>query len=284
MKSKILMFIFTITFMSCITYLGVYYLKTVQGEKAYAQLADMVASEDELMATMTPSPTPEMTIAPVVSVISGAAITTNATPTAFPTPYVEPEVLDKYKELYEMNSDLAGWMKIDGTIIDYPVVLKDNEFYLRRNFYKEDATAGCLFIDEKCSIIPERTTNVMIYGHNMRAGTMFADLHKYKEKSFYEENKYIQFDTIYETATYQIVSVFLSQVFNSNDQVFKFYKFVNAETEQEYYDFAYNIKSLQMYDTGVEINYGDDLLTLITCSPHLEEKKGRLVVVAKRIR
>ncbi len=282
MRSKVFLFIFTITFMACINYLGIYYLKSVQAEKAYDRLAQMVAlgeDEDESEPTLTPTPSPSPT--PVVTKEPEATQEPTLSPT--PTPYVEPEVLDKYKDLYDLNNDLAGWLKIPGTVIDYPVVLKDNEFYLRRNFYGEDETAGCLFIDEHCSIVPERTTNVMIYGHNMHAGTMFADLHKFKDQSFFEENRYIYFDTIYEEAKYEIVAVFLSQVFNSDDQVFKFYRFIDAETQEDYDYFADNIKELALYDTGVSIEYGDEILTLVTCSPHLEEKKGRLVVVAKRI-
>ncbi len=277
-----MLFIFTITLMACINYLGIYYLKNVQAQKSYDRLADMIAlGSQERSVTPVQTLTPTPSEVPVITELPKATIGPTATPT--PTPYVEPVVLEKYQALYELNNDLAGWIKIPGTVIDYPVVLKDNEFYLRRNFYGEDETAGCLFIDEHCTIVPERTTNVMIYGHNMHAGTMFADLHKYKEQSFFEENRYIYFDTIYEEATYEISAVFLSQVFNSDDQVFKFYRFIDAETEEEFNYFADNVKELALYDTGVSLTYGDDILTLITCSPHLEEKKGRLVVVAKRI-
>lgn len=301
MRDRIILFICAIVFMSCTTYLGSYYLQTRQSQKSYKDLAELIGeTEPESLtsvlmlteaAAITPTKAPVMKdtddtaeVSPEILPITptpGASELLTATPT--PTPYAEPEILSKYQVLYDLNPDLIGWISIGGTVIDYPVVLKDNEYYLRRDFYGKDATAGCLFIDEKCTVVPERSTNIMINGHNMRAGTMFADLHKYKEEDFWKTHRYIRFDTIYEEATYEIVSVFLSQVYRSTDKVFKFYQFVNAENNMEFSSFIQNINQLELYDTGIKPEYGDELLTLITCSSHVEDKLGRLVVVARKI-
>ena len=97
-------------------------------------------------------------------------------------------VIGKYVDLYEANSDIIGWITVDGTKIDYPVMQTqdDPEFYLRRNFQKEHATAGVPFMDASSDIFVP-TSNFLIYGHNMKNGTMFHDMLKYKDKSFYQE-------------------------------------------------------------------------------------------------
>lgn len=110
---------------------------------------------------------------------------------------------------------------------------------------------------------------------------MFGDLDNYREKSFYEKHSLISFDTLYEERTYEIISVFLSQVYDEDEDIFKYYYFYDAKNEQEFDDFYENIKRLALYDTGVGAEYGDTFLTLSTCAYHVED--GRLVVVAKRL-
>lgn len=109
---------------------------------------------------------------------------------------------------------------------------------------------------------------------------MFGDLDLYLKESFYKEHPSISFDTLYEERTYEIVAVFRSQVYNTDDDVFKYYQFYEADTQEEFEDFYGNIKELSLYDTGVEAKYGDTFLTLSTCAYHVPD--GRLVVVAKR--
>lgn len=87
-------------------------------------------------------------------------------------------------------------------------------------------------------------------------------------------------DTLYEERTYEIVAVFRSQVYREGDDVFKYYQFYEADTQEEFEDFYSSIKERSLYDTGVEAEYGDTFLTLSTCAYHVED--GRLVVVAKQ--
>lgn len=192
-----------------------------------------------------------------------------------------PDVLDEYKTLFEKNKKLIGWLKIDDTIIDYPVMqTADNKYYLDHNFNQEYDKNGSLFLDCSCSVYP-RSTNLIIYGHHMKSGQMFGQLQKYARESYYEKHKEIQFDTIYEKGTYEVMYVFRSQVYNEDDLVFKYYQFINANSGTEFQSYMEEMKKLSLYDTGVTAGFGDSLLTLSTCDN--SQKDGRFVVVAKKI-
>ncbi len=192
----------------------------------------------------------------------------------------EPAMLDKYVELYAENNDLAGWLSIAGMKIDYPVMQnKDNEYYLHRDFYGNDSKYGCLYVRARADL--DTGTNFIVYGHNMKDGAMFGDLDAYLAKSFYEEHSLISFHTLYEERVYEIIAVFRSQVYNTDDDVFKYYQFYEADTQEDFDSFYNNIKELSLYDTGVEARFGDTFLTLSTCAYHV--KDGRFVVVAKRV-
>jgi len=193
------------------------------------------------------------------------------------------EILPQYRELYNENPDLIGWVKIDGTPLDYPVMqnLSDGEYYLHRNFKKEYDYSGLPFLYIDCDI-NKPSTNLIIYGHNMKSDAMFSSLIKYTDKNYYLEHLVIRFDSLYEEAEYQIIAVVLSKVYRKSDNVFKFYKFIQAETEEEFNEFIDNMKQLSVYDTGISAAFGDQLLTLVTCSYHTEN--GRLAVLAKKIK
>jgi sortase B len=227
-------------------------------------------AEEEPVKTFEPSPTIEETAAPS------------------PSPFV---MLPQMKELYDKNSDLAGWIKIEGAegdekpVIDYPVMYtpNDGEFYLYKTFEKkQDPTKkGNLFIDKNCTIDP-RSTNLIIHGHNMKNGTMFHNLIEYKKEDFYKEHPAFSYTTLYEEQEYQIVSVFLSRVYKKSDDVFKFYQFYNAETKEEFDYFVKNIKEMELYETGVTPEFGDELITLTTCE--YSQSEGRIVVVGRRVK
>lgn len=189
-------------------------------------------------------------------------------------------IMDRYASLYEENHDLAGWLTIDGMVIDYPVMqCEDDEYYLHHDFYGNDSKYGCLYVRGMADIHTPGT-NFVIYGHNMKDGAMFGDLDLYKEERFYREHPTISFDTLYEERSYEIVAVFLSQVYGPEEDVFKYYQFYQADTQEEFDYFYDNIKELSLYDTGVTAEFGDTFLTLSTCAYHVQD--GRLAVVAKR--
>ena len=194
---------------------------------------------------------------------------------------IVPDVLDDYKTLYTLNQNLIGWVKIDDTYIDYPVLqTTNNEYYLDHNFDQEQDKNGSIFLDKDCMVLP-RSTNLIIYGHHMRSGRMFGQLNKYSSQSFYEDHKYIQFDTIYEKGTYEVMYVFRSKIYEESEIVFKYYQFIDAASELEFNSYMREMAAMSLYDTGVTAEYGDELLTLSTCDYYTDD--GRFVVVAKRI-
>ncbi|WP_342756171.1 class B sortase [Kineothrix sedimenti] len=192
-----------------------------------------------------------------------------------------PDVLAKYKTLYNKNKKLIGWLKIDDTIIDYPVMqTSNNEYYLTYNFNQEYDKNGSIFMDYQCEAFP-RSQNLILYGHHMKSGKMFGDLEKYVKESYYKEHSVIQFDTIYEKGTYQIMYVFRAKVLKENDVSFKYYQFINANSVEEFNSYMKEMAEMSLYDTGVTAEYGDELLTLSTCDN--SQTDGRFAVVAKRI-
>ena len=194
---------------------------------------------------------------------------------------VIPDILPEYELIHQKNQKLIGWVKIDDTIIDYPVMQTvNNEYYLDHNFNQEEDRNGCIFMDYQCDVV-RGCDNIILYGHHMKSGKMFGTLNKYSKESYYEEHPTIQFDTIYEKGTYQVMYVFRSKVYSEEEVTFKYYQFINAASEMEFDSAMNEMAALSLYDTGVTAAYGDKLLTLSTCD--YQEKKGRFVVVAKKI-
>jgi len=194
----------------------------------------------------------------------------------------EPEVLEDYKTLLNMNKDLIGWLKIADINIDYPVMqTNDNNYYLDHNFDKKYDKNGCLFLDYQCDVI-NRNMNLIIYGHNMQSGKMFGNLSKYSNEEYYKEHPKFEFDTIYEKGAYEIVYVFRSKIYNEDVVVFKYYQFLDAQSEQEFNSNMAEMAKLSLYDTGITPEYGDELLTLSTCD--YQENNGRFVIVARKIK
>lgn len=206
-----------------------------------------------------------------------------------------PVILPQYQELYEQNQDLIGWLRIEGTNIDYPVMQtpQDEEYYLRRDFYGEENRNGCLIMDTDSNVGvgdweheyqngSAPSTNLIIHGHTMKSGEMFGNLNLYEDEAYGLAHNIICFDSLYEQREYELIAVFYSQVFYENQDVFKYYKFFQADTQEEFDDWYHNIKQLSLYDTNVTAGFGDEFITLSCCSYHVED--GRFVVVAKRIR
>lgn len=187
-----------------------------------------------------------------------------------------------YADSFLANKDMAAWLQIPGTGIDYPVMWtpEDETYYLYRAFDGSENKNGCLLLDTDSCLDP-LTTNLIIHGHNMKSGAMFGNLTDYEDPDYYENHKNIILYTRECRRNYEVIAVFRSQVYRKTDQVFKFYKFFQADTREEFDDFYNNIKQLSQYDTGVTAEFGDHFLTLSTCVYHVEQ--GRFVVVAKEV-
>ena len=191
----------------------------------------------------------------------------------------EPEILTQYASLYEQNPDLFGWICIEDTVLDYPVMHTpdDPEKYLHLSFAGESSTAGTPFMDAKCGIDSD---NYIIYGHNMKDGTMFREILQYADKGYWQEHPVIRFDTLYEQGEYEVLAAFYDRVYYADENCFKFYRFIKAADKADYDNAIQNYKEKSLYDTGVTAEYGDKLITLVTCSYH--EENGRFVVVARQ--
>ena len=191
------------------------------------------------------------------------------------------EVLPKYKDVYKLNHDMAGWIYISNTKINYPVMLTTSEpdYYLHRDFYGDYSKSGTPFIGGGCDA---ESDCFIIYGHNMKNDEMFGMLDCYEDKGFCDENSVICFDTIYEERQYKIFAVFKTQIGADSALGFDYYNYAGDMTQEDFDDFIECINSLKLYDTGIRAEYGEQIMLLSTCSYHT--KNGRLVVAAKRIR
>jgi sortase B len=189
------------------------------------------------------------------------------------------DVSEGVLSLKNENPDFIGWIQIEGTNINHPVMYRpdDVDYYLHRDFYGKYSKSGTPYVAEQCDV--QKSDNVIIYGHNMNSGSVFADLNKYKAKDYFTKHPTIQFDTIYEKNSYQILAVFVTSVYQEN--TFPYYAFTKAENEEEYQEFITTCKEMALYDTGIDAEYGERLLTLSTCE--YSRTNGRVVVVAKKI-
>ena len=193
------------------------------------------------------------------------------------------DVQQKFIEVFKKNQDFIGWLTVDGTKIDYPVMHTpdDEQFYLRSDFEKKWSIEGTPFAAGKCDPL-KPSDNVIIYGHNMNTGTLFGELTKFEDESFLSKHKYIEFDTLTFDGTYEIIAVFKTDINVYDASSFRYYNFFDAKNKKEFNAYVKRAKEESLYDIETTAKYGDKLLTLSTCSYH--SNKGRLVVVAKQIK
>lgn len=274
---KILIILFTIAAIVCVVGIGYISIRqTLQNKHnrehleslrptvdTLESLPETEISDTEVSDTET-SDTPDSTVPD-----------TTETTESLPVP-------NPYAEVYASNEDIVGWLQIPDTEIDYPVVWTpgDENYYLYKDIEGNADKNGSLILDTDSSLSP-LTTNLIIHGHNMRSGAMFGNLTDYENPDYYENHKKIILYTEECQRNYEVIAVFRSQVYKKSQDVFKFYKFFQADTQEEFDDFYNNIKDLALYDTGVTAEFGDHFITLSTCVYHVEQ--GRFVVVAKEV-
>lgn len=192
----------------------------------------------------------------------------------------ESDILPEYLAVYELNNDMVGWLSIEGTNVNYPVMQSpyEDDYYLKRNFNKEKSSRGCLYVREECNVFAP-SDNLIIYGHNMRDGSMFGTLMNYRSQSYWKNHDTIIFDTLTEHHTYKIFAVFTTTA--TVGKGFSYHQFVDAANEDEFNEFVNTCKELALYDTGITPEYGDKLICLSTCE--YSQTNGRLVVMAVRV-
>ncbi len=194
-------------------------------------------------------------------------------------------MLIKFEELYKKNSDIRGWLSIDGTKIDYPVYqTKNNEFYVDHDMSKNKSRYGAIFADRNAKITKNtRSKNIVLYGHNMLDGSMFGGILDYTKLNFYKENPLIQFDSLYDSNTYKVFAVIVTNVNKEDDNGYVFnYMQSHFSSENNFLNWIENIKVRSVINTGVDVIGSDEVITLSTCSYQFDN--ARTVVFARKVR
>lgn len=262
-----LLTVFVGMFLFSACYLGWYMIQSASTAKTYTSMADPVASiRESVLASIAEEATNSDATG------SGNSPGENNTD--------EGGILPEYRDVAAQNEDMVGWIRIDGAGVDYPVTQSPYEanYYLTHDFNKKENRFGCIYARENCNVFTP-SDNVILYGHHMADGSMFGSLEKYESKRFWEDHQYIQFDTLYERHTYQIIAV--GKTSANIGQGFPYYEFINADSEAEFNNYINGIKGISFYNTGLSAEYGDMLLTLVTCEYSLNN--GRMIILAKRV-
>jgi len=210
------------------------------------------------------------------------------------TPEYESLIRDEIKEVYDYNSNVIGYIHIDDTNIDGPVLqtLADYEYYLHRDIDGVPSEPGCIILDadseigigtiDKGYLNGYTPTSIqLVHGHNMKNGTMFGSLLKYADQNYGLSHSIIRYDSLYEKRNYKVLGAFYSQIFDEESENFKYYNWNNFTSLAEYNEWYKEIREMSLYWTDEDVKYGDEFIVLSTCSYHVEN--GRFAVVGVRV-
>ena len=239
-------------------------------------------------ATPSPSPTPK-----VADAAEGPTVAPSPTPDRSirkgPLPYAlkEKVVLDKaailpeLREIYALNNDLVGWINIPDTVIDYPVVqAEDGDYYLSHDFFGEENINGQIILDVLCDPYTP-SYNLVVSGHHMKNGSMFGGLPEYRNQRYWEAHKFLELDTLMERKHYILFACFYSADYDEDETGFRYNAIIDYKMDADHW--LEEIAENQLYDTGIEREFGDEFITLTTCD-RTRHHDGRFVVVGRRIR
>jgi len=192
------------------------------------------------------------------------------------------KILPELKDIYDLNNDLVGWLVIEDTQIDYPVVQrsKDNEYYLHHDFFGNDNENGQIIMDAKCD--PHTPSyNLVVSGHHMRNGSMFGSLDAYKQEDFWKAHKMVTFDTLMRRGTYVIMAAFYSADYDEYEEGFRYNADLRYKIDVDMW--LDEVEENALYDTGISAAFGDEFVTLTTCD-HTRRDDGRFVLICRRVR
>lgn len=278
---RVLIIFFALVFVVSSVFVVRYLIQSYQHKK----------QQDYLQSLHTKPTRPDVTLRPTTTFTFGTIFWPNGTDGSDTTDPInrptdpnatgESGILVELEELYKLNKDVVGYLYIPGTNINYPVVQRPSEkdYYLYRDILHKDDNHGSIYVREVCDVF-NPSDNVTIYGHNMADGTMFANIHKFKDEDFFDEHPIIYFDTLYERHTYQVLCIFRTS--GTYGVGFPFHQYTDFEDEAEFKEFVKSIRKLAMNDSGISVSYGDKFICLSTCE-EWPIANGRLVLVAVRI-
>ncbi|MGX2961148.1 class B sortase [Peribacillus sp. JNUCC 23] len=184
------------------------------------------------------------------------------------------EVRSQFHSLLNLNTDIVGWLEIDHTQINYPIVqADDNTYYLHRNTEREEMAMGSIFMDYR-NDISTNMKHTILYGHRMKNGSMFGELDQYLDNEFFQKNRHFQYDTLYEGFEAEIFSVYMTTTDFDYIQT-------DFADQKEYASFLQMIQDKSLFPTDTVVGADDSILTLSTCDYTLDKEEGRLVIHAK---
>ena len=189
---------------------------------------------------------------------------------------LSPENTYNLENIAKINTDVIGWIKIEGTNIDYPV-MQNRDYYLHKDIYKNYSSHGTPYLADYCNI--KYSDNLIIYGHHMKDNTMFSQLERYKNYNFYQNHKYIKFYTLENGKTFESIYkvIFVFKTIAYSDEGFRYYSYTNFNNEEDYTEFIENCRKLEFYNTDINGTFTDKYITLSTCE--YSQKNGRMVIV-----
>lgn len=194
-------------------------------------------------------------------------------------PAAQPVEIKNLDQLKQMNNDFFAWISIPDTAINYPVVFTPDapDYYLRRDFKGNYASAGVPFLGKDCTA---NGNSFIVHGHNMKNGTMFADLMNYQSAEYCTAHPFVQFDTPEAKGTYEVIAAFPYDATDRPDLTFRLYDYAGKLDGEHFNEYLQQVKQASLYDTGITASYGDTLLTLSTCTNGA--KMDRFIVVARK--
>ena len=192
------------------------------------------------------------------------------------------KILPELKDIYDLNNDLVGWIVIEDTQVDYPVVQrpKDNEYYLHHDFFGNDNENGQIIMDAKCDPYTP-SYNIVISGHHMRNGSMFGGFDAFKQKDYWEAHKIVTFDTLMRRGTYVIMAAFNSADYDEYEEGFRYNADLRYKIDVDMW--LDEVEENALYDTGIKAEFGDEFVTLTTCD-RSRRRDGRFVLICRRVR
>ena len=295
LMQRLVMLICIVVFAVSAFLLVKYFVNIAITRKASSQLEQVYSAA--LQSTEQPTQAPELTATPAPTFTPTRAPQATPVRAAAPAPTVASasalwpdrypgnpslRVSSVFYELQRENPDIIGWLKIDG-VLEEAVVQRDNEYYLTHNALKQRSVTGALFLDESCDL-KKVPTQMLIHGHNMKEGAMFGSLKKYKVKdaSFYRQHPFIEFNTMYENGKYVIFAVAEVDLRWNKGDYLPFWQDVRFSSADAFMSYVQKARNLSHYRCNVDVEPGDRLLTLSTCTGTDDNK--RLIVMARKLR
>lgn len=288
--TAVLLLVFVVSAVNLIDY-GLDYAASQQASaqlrRENQQLKEAERQSAALMTalpTETPAPTPEST---PISQPEPAQLDLAALPTATPVSRLKPLkypanpysiVSNRFQKLRRQNPDIIGWITID-EMLDEAVVQRDNKYYLTRDYKGYHNVNGAIFLDETCDL-RTRPYSLMLYGHNMKTGLMFGGLRNYENITYYRNNPFITFDTLYEDGRYVVFSVCTVST-DADDWRYINWSWLNSTSVELRQKVINELLRFSIYSTSINVRADDQLLLLITC---VDEASDRRVIAARRIR